>query len=110
MPEKPTLRKDLERLAGKVDALGKQLNSKIDRVAIETVKLKADVAEIKVAIATKLMTKDEFRHYSGMVQKIVDELSTTRDERITFPHLLDLHGKTLQDHSKRISALEPHEK
>ena len=110
MADRHATRKDLARLGRRLDSRSRsrdsKLEKKIDRVSLSLIRTQADVADIKETIETKLATKDDFRQMFGVVQGIADELQITRQERITLPHTLVKHGKTLDDHSRPISALE----
>jgi ABC-type transporter Mla subunit MlaD len=93
-------------LKTQIGEVQKRLDDKIDRVAASAVKLQVDVSEIKETISTKLATKDDFKRILGYLDSFSGQLLTYSRETHTYPVLLDEHGKTLKDHSKRISALE----
>lgn len=93
-----------KRLDQKIDSVEKRLDQKIDKVAMNVIQLKGDLEKTKEDLRSEM--QKGFDRVVGIVDHFAGRMEMYDRETITFPHVLDEHGKKIGDHEKRIAVLE----
>lgn len=81
-----------------------RLDQKIDKVAMGVIQLKGDLEKTKEDMRAEM--REGFDRVVGIVDHFAGRMEMYERETITFPHVLDEHGKKITDHEKRIAVLE----
>lgn len=98
------LKSDIQRLDTKIDGVDRRLDAKIDGVIVELVKTQGRMDAMEQRLLTRMDAG--FDRVTGTIDAFVAKLETYGRETTLIPNALDEHGKTLQDHERRLVKLE----
>ena len=102
MSDELATKKDLQQSEGRLGMRIDETKSAVERVAAIVVRHDAELEEIKRTMATKT----DMDRIMGGIMILTEKVDNYGRETITFPAILDEHGKRITNLEKRVSHLE----